>query len=57
MLLVHIDIIWYDFYVLNFVHAPLNTIWIIFEVRYDIFLFYKIEWVIVILVLAINGYV
>ena len=57
MLLVHIDIIWYDFYVLNFVHAPLNTIWIIFLVRNDIFLFYKIELVIVILVLAINGYV
>ena len=52
----HIDIIWYDLYVLNFVHAPLNAIQIIFEVRYDIF-FYKIEWVTIILVLAINGYV
>ena len=47
----HIDIIWYDLYLLNFVHAPLNAIWIIFEVRYDIFfLFYKIAWVIVRLV-------
>ena len=54
----HIDIVWYDLYVLNFVHAQLNAIWIIFEVRYDIFfIFYKIEWVTVILVLAINGYV
>ena len=48
----HIDIIWYDLYVLNFVHAPLNAIWIIFEVRYDILLFYKIAWVIVRLVLT-----
>ena len=48
----HIDIIWYDLYVLNIVHAPLKVIWIIFEVRYDISLFYKIEWVIVRLVLT-----
>ena len=53
----HIDIILYDLYVLSFVNAPLNAIWIIFEVRYDIVLFYKTEWVIVILMLAINGYV
>ena len=43
--------------VLNFVHAPLNAIWIIFKRGMTFFLFYKIEWVKVILVLAINGYV
>ena len=48
----HIDIIWYDLYVLNFVHAPFNAIWIIFEVRFDIFLFHKIAWLIVRLVLT-----
>ena len=54
----HIDIIWFDLYVLNFVHAPFNASWIIFEVWYDICsLFYKIERVIVILVFATNDYV
>ena len=54
----HIDIKWFDLYVLNCVHAPFNASWIIFEVLYDIFFFlYKIERVIVILVLANNDYV
>ena len=54
----HIDIIlWLNLYVLDFVHASFNASWIIFEVWYDIFLFYKIERVIVILVLANNDYV
>ena len=48
----HIYIIRFYLYVLDFVHAPFNASWIIVEVWYDIFLFYKIERVIVILVLA-----
>ena len=54
----YIDIIWFDLYVLYFVQAPFNASWIIFEVLYDIFiLFYKIERVIVVLLLANNYFV
>ena len=53
----HIDIIWFYLYVLDFVHAPFNASWKIFEVWYDIFLFIMIERVIVILVLANNDYI